>query len=73
MLARDPDLLPLQATEEPNTIVSSRVVLTTVLLLTLPLEDETGVTEGGRLEEVVAGGEWEEEREVLREVEGPVR
>ena len=68
MLARDPDLLPLQAAEEPNTIVSSRVVLTTVLLLTLPLEDETGVAEGGRLKEVVASGEGEEEWEVLRKV-----
>ena len=72
MLARDPDLLSLQATKEPYTVIPSRAVLSTGLLLGLPLEDKTGVAEGCRLKEVVASGEGEEEGEMLREVQCPV-
>ena len=46
MLARDSDFLSLQATKEPYTVIPSRAVLTTRLLLGLPLEYEASVAEG---------------------------
>ena len=57
MLARDPDLLPLEAAEEGNVVVPPGVLATR--LLALPLQDESRVAERGRLEEIVASGERE--------------
>ena len=47
MFARYSDLLPLKAAEETDTIISSRAVLSTTLLLALPLEDESRIAERG--------------------------
>lgn len=66
MLPRDPNLLSLQATQETNTIVPSRIVLSAILLLALPFEDESSISKRRRLKEVITGGEWEKEGEVLR-------
>lgn len=71
MLARYPHLLPLEAAEEGNVVVPSGVLATR--LLALPFQDESRVAERGRLKEVVASGEWEEEGKMLRKIEGPVR
>lgn len=66
VLTRDPDLLPLQATKETDAIIPWRAVLSTGLLLGLPLEDKTSVAEGSRLKEVVASGGREVEGKMLR-------
>jgi hypothetical protein len=71
VLPGDTDLLSLEAPEERDAVVPTRVVLP-ARLLALPLEDEPRIAEGGGLQEVVSRCEGEQKREVLRKVQGPV-
>lgn len=72
MLARNPNLLPLQTSKETNVVVSPRTVLSSGRL-TLPLENKPGIAKRGGLEEVVTSSKGEQEGEVLRKVQSPVR
>ena len=65
MLSRYPHFLSLESTKESDSVVTPRIILAP-RLLALPLQNESSITKGRRLKEVVAGREWEQEGEMLR-------
>lgn len=72
MLSRNANLLALQSPKETYAFISPRGILTSGLLA-LPFQNQTSITKGGGLKEVVPRGEGEQEGEMQREVQSPVR
>lgn len=71
MLTRDSDFLALQAPKKTDSVITPGRILTAILL-GLPFNNQTGITERRRLEETVAGGEWEKEGEMLWKIQSPI-
>jgi hypothetical protein len=74
VFARDSDLLALKSAQITKSIVATRTAaIARSTLLALPFVDQSGISKRRGLKKRVAGGERQEERIMLRQIDSPVR